>query len=165
LPDILDKNLAVVFCGINPGATAAVAGHHFVSPSNRFWRVLHLAGFTPLQIRPEDDRSILRYGYGLTTAVARPTRRAGDLARSELTQAVTSLREKIEAYAPHVVAFLGKPAYAAIVKRPDISWGLQPLSFAGATAWVLPNSSGLNRNFTLPMLVNAYAELRQALPL
>ncbi len=46
LPDILAEHLAVVFCGINPGLSAAVVGHHFVGRTNRFWRVIHLAGFT-----------------------------------------------------------------------------------------------------------------------
>ncbi len=55
LPDILTKDLAVIFCGINPGATAAAAGRHFVSSTNRFWRVLHLAEFTPVQIDPAND--------------------------------------------------------------------------------------------------------------
>jgi TDG/mug DNA glycosylase family protein len=36
------------------------------------------------------------------------------------------------------------------------------LDFAGATAWVLPNPSGLNRGFTLDALVGAYAELHAA---
>ena len=49
LPDILAKNLSVVFCGINPALTAAVSGRHFMSGTNRFWRVLHLSGFTPEQ--------------------------------------------------------------------------------------------------------------------
>jgi TDG/mug DNA glycosylase family protein len=161
LPDILTKNLSVIFCGINPGATAATAGLHFVNPSNRFWRVLHLASFTPVQIRPQDDHTILQYGYGLTTAVARPTRRAGDLTRLELTSAEGALREKIESVAPRMVAFLGKAAYAAIVDEP-VPWGLQPGRFAGAPAWVLPNPSGLNRNFNLTDLVRAYKELRDA---
>lgn len=52
LPDVLAARLTVVFCGINPGMTAAVAGHHFVARSNRFWRVIHLAGFTPEEILP-----------------------------------------------------------------------------------------------------------------
>lgn len=163
LPDILAEGLAVVFCGINPGATAAAAGRHFVSPSNRFWRVLHLAGFTPVQIDPQNDHTILQHGYGLTTAAARPTRRASDLSRGELSDAVAALEAKIRRYAPRVVAFLGKPAYAAIVGTPDIAWGRQPALFAGAVAWVVPNPSGLNRNFSLPDLVQAYTELRRAL--
>ena len=40
LPDLLSKDLDVVFCGINPALSAARVGHHFSSRSNRFWRVL-----------------------------------------------------------------------------------------------------------------------------
>jgi TDG/mug DNA glycosylase family protein len=163
LPDVLAQHLSVIFCGINPASTAAAAGRHFVSPSNRFWRVLHLAGFTPSQIRPEDDRTILHHGCGLTTAVARPTRQAGDLSRKELRQAASTLKAKVEYYAPRVIAFLGKAAYAAMMENQEIAWGLQPLRFGGATAWVLPNHSGLNRNFSLSALVTAYAELNDAL--
>jgi TDG/mug DNA glycosylase family protein len=46
LPDIVAPGLSVVFCGLNPGLSAAASGHHFVGRSNRFWRTLHLAGFT-----------------------------------------------------------------------------------------------------------------------
>jgi TDG/mug DNA glycosylase family protein len=164
LPDILAKNLSVIFCGINPGQTSATMGQHFVNRSNRFWRVLHLSGFTPEQIRPEDDQTILKHGYGLTTAVARPTRRASELSREELARAVATLERKITDHAPCNVAFLGKAAYAAIVKNPKISWGAQSAPFAGTPVWVLPNPSGLNRNFNLDALVAAYRELRMTLP-
>ncbi len=61
LPDIIAERLAVVFCGINPGMTAAVGRDiHFAGRSNRFWRVIHLAGFTPEEIVPENDRTILQ---------------------------------------------------------------------------------------------------------
>jgi TDG/mug DNA glycosylase family protein len=163
LPDILVENLSVVFCGINPGATAAKAGRHFVSGSNRFWRVLHLAGFTPEQISPEFDRSILAYGYGLTTVVSRPTRRASELSRKEFSLAAKEFERKISRYAPRMVAFLGKAAYAALTADPAIAWGPQPRRFGGALVWVLPNPSGLNRNFSLEALVIAYRELRSAL--
>jgi TDG/mug DNA glycosylase family protein len=162
LPDILAKNLAVVFCGLNPGKTAAVAGHHFFNRSNRFWRVLHLAGFTPVQIAPEEDRSILKYGYGLTTAVARPTRSAAEVSRSEFAAAAQALERKLAALKPRAIAFLGKAAYAAIIKAPQVEWGRQSVPFAGAQAWVLPNPSGLNRNFQLDALVAAYRALRVA---
>jgi TDG/mug DNA glycosylase family protein len=152
----------VVFCGINPGARAAATGHNFVGRSNRFWRAIHLAGFTPHQIAAEDDQTLLRYGCGLTTAVARPTRRADELSQAELADAGEVLRRKIERYAPRHVAFLGKAAYAAITLRRDIAWGPQPESFGGAGAWLLPNPSGLNRGFTLDQLVAAYGAFRRA---
>jgi TDG/mug DNA glycosylase family protein len=72
LPDILGKDLAVVFGGINPALSAAEAGHHFVAGSNRFWRVIHL-----------NDRTILRYGCGLTAVVERPTARADELSAED----------------------------------------------------------------------------------
>jgi TDG/mug DNA glycosylase family protein len=73
LPGLLGKNLDEVFCGINSALSAAQAGHYFSSRSNRFWRVLHLAGFTPHVIPSESDRTILQFGLGLTAAVDRPT--------------------------------------------------------------------------------------------
>lgn len=163
LPDILAPGLAVIFCGINPGATAALAGRHFVSRTNRFWRVLHRAGFTPQEIAPEDDRSILRYGCGLTVAVARPTPGANDLSRLELKRAGAALERKIRRYAPRVVAFLGKPAFAAISGNNAVIWGRQPEPFGGAVAWVLPNPSGRNLNFSFEALVSAYAALKEAI--
>jgi TDG/mug DNA glycosylase family protein len=162
LPDILESGLSVVFCGINPGVQAASTGRHFAGRGNRFWRVVHLAGFTPEQISPEDDRTLLQYGCGLTTAVSRPTARADELSQWEFKAAATEFERKIERYAPQCVAFLGKMAISAMSGERDIHWGLQPAAFGGALAWVLPNPSGLNRTFSLDALVMAYRELRLA---
>ena len=162
LPDILAKNLSVVFCGINPGSTAAAAGHHFVSGSNRFWRVLHLAGFTPQRILAENDGEILDYGCGLTTVVERPTASASELAAHEFRDAAAALERKMRRYAPRYIAFLGKVAYATLSGSGSIAWGPQQAPFAGAQVWVLPNPSGLNRAFTLDQLVLAYRQLRLA---
>lgn len=76
LPDLIAPHLDVLFCGINPGLTAAATGHHFAGRSNRFWRVIHLAGFTAAEISPQDDRAILQYGCGLTAVVKRPDRKS-----------------------------------------------------------------------------------------
>jgi double-stranded uracil-DNA glycosylase len=159
LADILAPRLSVVFCGINPGVLAATTGHHFAGRGNRFWRVVHLAGFTPIQLRPEDDRAFVRYGCGLTTAVARPTARADMLTRPEIVAAASAFEDKIAAIAPRYIAFLGKMALSAITGKRDIEWGLQAEFFGGARAWVLPNPSGLNRSFSLDALVSAYREL------
>lgn len=162
LPDLLEPGLSLVFCGINPGLRAASTGHHFAGRSNRFWRVMHLAGFTPEQIQPEADRTVLRYGYGLTAVVPRPTARAAELSRSEIELAGDAFRQKIEHYAPRHIAFLGKMALSAISGARDIDWGRQAERFGGARAWVLPNPSGLNRAFDLDALVAAYREVRIA---
>ncbi len=72
LEHILADHLNVVFCGINPGKGSAALGLHFANRSNRFWRALHLAGFTPHEIAPEHGRTLLHYHCGLTTSVERP---------------------------------------------------------------------------------------------
>jgi TDG/mug DNA glycosylase family protein len=162
LPDLMAARLAVVFCGINPGLRAAATGHHFTGPTNRFWRVIHLAGFTPEEIRPEDDRRILQYRCGLTTVVKRPTARADQLAPEEFAVAAAGFRRRIEHYAPRFAAFLGKAAYGALSGRRDIAWGRQPDVMGSAAVWVLPNPSGRNRSFGLDRLVAAYRQLQVA---
>ena len=163
LADILAPNLRVVFCGINPGLTSAVLGHHFAGRSNRFWKTIHLAGFTPQEIVPEHGESILTYRCGLTTAVARPTSRADELSRDEFARAASELSAKIARYSPGYVAFLGKAAFAAIFDMKLVEWGRQDVPLGGSKTWVLPNPSGLNRSFSLDQLVGAYRELRVAL--
>jgi TDG/mug DNA glycosylase family protein len=163
LPDILGHKLTVVFCGINPGVGAAASGHHFVGRGNRFWRVLHLAGFTQQQMAPQDDRTMLALGYGLTTAVGRPTIRADQLLADEFTDAAATLLAKVELYRPLHLAFLGKAAYAGISRKNVIAWGEQQERFGPARVWVLPNPSGRNRSFSLETLVQAYSGLQKSL--
>jgi TDG/mug DNA glycosylase family protein len=59
-PDIVGRGLEVIFCGPNPAASAAVAGHNFSNRSNRFWTVLYLAGFTDVLLRPQDEHRLLK---------------------------------------------------------------------------------------------------------
>jgi TDG/mug DNA glycosylase family protein len=160
LPDIVGPGLSVIFCGLNPGLAAAASGHHFVGRGNRFWRVLHLADFTPWQIDPEHDASLLTYGLGVTSVVERPTAGVDDLARSEFVAAAAGFEDWVRRYAPGHIAFLGKAAYAAMRGRRIVTWGRQVEPFGGAVAWVLPNPSGRNLAFSLDALVVAYRELR-----
>jgi TDG/mug DNA glycosylase family protein len=162
LEDILAEQLAVIFCGINPGVMAAAQGHHFAGRGNRFWRTLHLAGFTPQELRAQNDRTILQYQCGLTAVVERPTARADQLSMHEFTAAAAAFEEKITRYAPRFVAFLGKAAYCALSGQRDVAWGLQAQTFGNASVWVLPNPSGRNRAFTLEQLVDAYRQLNDA---
>lgn len=162
LPDIIATDLSVLFCGINPGMQAATTGHHFAGRSNRFWRTLHLAGFTPEEILAENDRTLLQYGCGLTTVVERATAGADELSRQEFIDSAAAFEAKIARYTPRFVAFLGKVAYAKLSGRRDIAWGPQSAPMATSSVWVLPNPSGRNLSFTLDMLVTAYGELRVA---
>jgi TDG/mug DNA glycosylase family protein len=160
LPDIVAPGLSVVFCGLNPGLSAAAEGHHFVGRGNRFWRVLHLAGFTPDLIAAENDASLPAYGLGITSVVERPTAGVDDLARSEFVDAAAGFETWVRRWAPRYVAFLGKAAYGAMMGRRIVPWGRQVEPFGGAVAWVLPNPSGRNLAFSQDALVAAWRDLR-----
>jgi TDG/mug DNA glycosylase family protein len=161
VPDILARGLHVVFCGLNPGLSSAALGLPFANPTNRFWHVLHLASFTSSILTPAESRNLLHFGCGLTTAVRRPTMASSELAANEFADGADALRARIAKYAPAHVAFMGKAAYRIIERPSSIEWGEQCKPFAEARAWVLPNTSGLNR-FTLDALVAAYRPLHHA---
>ena len=161
-PDILAKHLDVIFCGLNPAQSAAASGHNFSHPSNRFWPVLHAAGFTDVRIDPQHERRLLEYGCGITAVVTRPTKRADEVKTGEFKAAQRSFEAKIRRYAPRAVAFLGK-RFTAMTGHAVSIWGRQAIEFGGVMVWILPNPSGLNRGFTFDGLVKTYSELRQAL--
>lgn len=161
--DVLDRSLVAVFCGINRPPSATLSGHNFSNRSNRFWTVLHRAGFTDRELQPHEERRLLEYGYGITAVVHRSTRRADELSPQEFKLARASFDAQMRRYAPRAIGFLGKRAYAGMLGVADVDWGPQPTGFAGAMAWVLPNPSGLNRGFTLDALVTAYSDFRRTL--
>jgi TDG/mug DNA glycosylase family protein len=162
-PDILGPGLKAIFCGINPATSAAVSGHNFSNPSNRFWNVLFLSGFTDERLEARHERRLLDYHCGITVVVRRPTRRASDVPAQEFRRAKSEFEERMRRLAPLSIAFLGKSAFTAMTGVRDVPWGRQPTSFGGIATWILPNPSGLNRGFTLDALVRAYAEYRIAL--
>ena len=163
LPDVISMSLSVLFCGINPGMKSAAIGRHFANRTNRFWRVLHLAGFTDRQLEPEEAGLLLDYGCGITSAVARPTASATELTRDDYIAALPAFQRKIAKHRPRCLAFLGKPACSVFLNLRDISWGLQPTALAGSAVWVLPSPSGLNRAFPIGKLTDAYRELFEAM--
>ncbi|KNC90072.1 G/U mismatch-specific DNA glycosylase [Trabulsiella odontotermitis] len=162
--DILAPGLRVVFCGINPGKSSAHKGFHFAHPGNRFWKVIHQAGFTDRLLKPEEEQLLLDMRCGITMLVERPTVQASEVGLHELRSGGRELVRKIEDYQPAALAILGKQAYEKTFSVRGVQWGKQQNSIGATQIWVLPNPSGLNRA-TLDKLVEAYRELDEALAL
>ena len=160
--DILAPDLRVVFCGINPGKSSAHTGFHFAHPGNRFWKVIHQAGFTERQLAPEEELHLLDTRCGITMLVERPTVQASEVALQELRSGGRDLVLKIEQYQPRALAILGKQAFEKAFQVRGARWGKQQVTIGDTEVWVLPNPSGLNRA-TLDKLVEAYRELDDAL--
>jgi TDG/mug DNA glycosylase family protein len=161
VPDVLAHGLRVLFCGINPGLWSAAVSHHFARPGNRFWKALHLGGFTPRLLAPDEEAELLRLGLGITNLVDRATAGAADLTPEELRTGATHLAAKVARARPAVVAVLGVGAYRTAFTRPRATVGPQPDLIGGVRSWVLPNPSGLNAHYQLADLAAAFATLRR----
>ena len=160
--DIIDSGLRVLFCGINPGLSSSSLGYPFAHPANRFWKVLHLAGFTDHQLKPEEAQQMLNFRCGVTKLVERPTVQANEVSVQELRSGGQALIEKVEHYKPAVLAVLGKQAFERGLGQRNAPWGKQSLMIGETQVWVLPNPSGLSR-IRLDKLVEAYQEMDVAL--
>ena len=162
VPDVVGPGLRVLFCGINPGLYTAWDGHHFARPGNRFWPALHASGFTPRQLRPDEERDLLTLGLGVTNVVARATATAAELSRDELRAGGQRLEDLGEQWRPEYVAVLGVTAYRAAFGEPRAVLGRQDRRLGPAGVWVLPNPSGLNAHHQPADLARLFGELRAA---
>lgn len=160
VPDLLAKDLIVLFAGINPGLYTAAIGRHFGRPGNRFWPALYGGGFTPRLFSPFESDSLLDLHLGITNVVERATARADELSNDELRAGGKRLAAKVKRWQPTVVAFVGIGPYRIVSGVKDASVGLQKDLFGGSHAWVLPNPSGLNAHYQPAALAKLFGELR-----
>jgi double-stranded uracil-DNA glycosylase len=162
VPDVVAADLAVLFCGINPGRWSGAVGHHFAHPGNRFWKALCLAGYTDRLLAPAEERVLLEARLGITNLVARTTATAAELSPGELRRGGEELVRKVGLLQPRAVAFLGLGAFRTAF-GVGASPGRQEGSIGTAIVWVLPNPSGLQAHYGLEDLVAELTALQEAL--
>jgi TDG/mug DNA glycosylase family protein len=162
LPDLIAPELAVLFCGINPGLYTAAIGHHFGRPGNRFWPTLHGAGFTNRLLDPSEEQQLLPLGYGITNVVARATAAADELSEREIIAGGKRLRKTVGEFGPRYLAILGIGVYRIAFDRPKAQLGLQPDPIGETKVWILPSPSGLNAHYQVEDLVRLFRTLRDA---
>ena len=163
MPDVIGPGLRVLFVGINPSLYSGATGHHFARPGNRFWRVLHAAGFTDRVVSPYDERTLLARRIGITNLVNRATASADELDADELRRGASRILAKVRRYRPNAIAFVGMGAFRIAFGRPRAAGGRQHEDLAGAEVWVLPNPSGRTAGYQMPALTRAFRELRRSL--
>ncbi len=161
VPDLVAKNLIVLFAGINPGLYTAAIGRHFGRPGNRFWPALYDGGFTPRLFSPFESSLLLDLHFGITNVVHRATARADELSDDELRAGGRRLEAKVRRLRPTVVAFVGIGPYRVVTGIKDAGVGLQETRFGGSHAWVLPNPSGINAHYQPAALGELFGELRR----
>jgi double-stranded uracil-DNA glycosylase len=160
IPDILDRDLRCIFCGINPGRVSAAARAHFANPRNDFWRLLHAAGFTSREYAPSEQHEVLAEGIGITNAALRTTRGSGDLRRSDFAGSAARLERIAADLRPLWIAFVGKEAYRGTFgERAEL--GVQERALANARLFVLPSTSPANAAVSWGERLRRFRELAE----
>lgn len=157
--DLIDYNLKVLFCGINPGIYSGATGLHFAKPGNRFWKALHLGGFTNRVLKPSEEDEFLELGFGITSFCKRTTARADELTKEEIREGGKVLIRKVKEYKPENLAILGLGAYRIAFGEPKASVGLQNRKIGKTNVWLLPNPSGLNAHYRLEDFGRLFGEI------
>ena len=159
LPDFVGPGMRVLVCGLNPSVVAADAGFGYAGPTNRFWPAATASG---LVCRPRDPvHAVVEDHLGMTDLVKRATPAAGVLTSEEYRAGVERVGWLVAWLRPAVVLFVGLAGWRAAVDRKAVP-GVQPAPFAGATAYVMPSTSGLNAHSRLADLTIHMTRARAA---
>ena len=149
LPDILEADLRVVFCGSAAGAVSARLGAYYAGPGNRFWPTLFEVGLTPRLLAPAEFPTLPAYGLGLTDMAKHVS--GADAALPRGADDPVALKQRILGVRPGILAFVGKRAGRVFLKsefrRATVPYGEQPVTLDGIRLFVLPSPSGLARRF------------------
>ncbi|GGE39597.1 mismatch-specific DNA-glycosylase [Pullulanibacillus camelliae] len=160
LRDVIAKDLSILFIGFNPSLRSAEVGHHYASPNNRFWTILYRSGLTPYQLSADEDTHLLKWGYGSTNIVDRPTKAADEITPQEYAEGRIKLKEKLKTYQPKCACYVGKGVYLQFARLKSAPWGKQSYSqVEGMIDFVVPSSSGLVR-MKIDEIVSIYSQLK-----
>jgi double-stranded uracil-DNA glycosylase len=145
LPDLLEHNLKVIFCGTAVSKESAGLGIYYASSNNIFWNILYKIDLTPYQLSPQEYPKLLDFGIGLTDLVKEFCGNDNDLI--EGTFNLTGFRQKIWEYQPKVIAFNGKKAAEVFYNHHQINYGYQLEKVGTSVVYVLPSTSGTARKY------------------
>ena len=155
LPDTVGADMRLLVCGLNPSVYSAERGVGYARPGNRFWPAARLAGV--VTTAEMDTRHALRVdGVGITDLVKRATVAASELTRDEYRAGVDRLTRLVTWLRPAAVCFVGLAGWRAAVDR-TAQPGPVIDGFAGAPAYVMPSTSGLNARTSLDDLAEHLA--------
>jgi mismatch-specific thymine-DNA glycosylase len=151
LPDYLRGGMKLIIVGCNPGDRSARVGHYYAGRGNEFWPLLYDSGVVPELLDHRDDKRMIEFGIGLTDLVKRPTRGIEELKREEFAEGRIVLSQKLEQFAPQVIAFNGVGTFENFAQR-KCKPGLQKERLYGAQVFVLPSTSAKNATGRAPKL-------------
>ena len=148
LPDLLEENLEIVFCGTAAGDKSAERQAYYAGRGNMFYMILALCGFTPRVLHPDEYTKLLLYGIGLTDLAKFTHGMDNKLVMTDYD--IASFENKIQKYSPKVVCFNGKEAakvFLQLNKTSQINFGLQDTTINNTKVYVAPSTSFSARKY------------------
>ncbi|HEY1983655.1 MAG TPA: mismatch-specific DNA-glycosylase, partial [Xanthobacteraceae bacterium] len=144
LPDVLARNLKVVFCGTAVGTQSAERKAYYAGNGNKFWPTLYAVGITDRLLQPREYPTLLSYRAGLTDLAKRVSGPDSIIKQTDFDRA--RLRQVIETYQPFALAFTSKTAGQSFFggKR---NYGRQPEIIGHTRIYILPSPSGLANGY------------------
>jgi double-stranded uracil-DNA glycosylase len=148
LPDLLSPGLDLIIVGTAAGRTSAARRAYYASRGNRFWRTLHEAGLTPLELQPGDYARLTQYHIGLTDLAKHTYGMDRELTSDCFDPA--RLRQAIETASPIILAFNGKKAACVFfgVQSSKLAYGRQAERIGRTMIYVCPQTSAANGHWS-----------------
>ena len=144
LPDLLEPNLKLVFCGTAPSKASAAAKAYYAKPGNKFWPTLHKVGITPRRFAPPEYPQLLALGIGLTDLCKVHSGVDAELPDDAFD--VDGLKRNMKANRPAILAFTSKNAAQSALGHA-VAYGWQAETWGTTRLFVLPSPSGLATRF------------------
>jgi len=143
LPDIVKKNLKILFVGTSPGVRSSKLGHYFAGKSNVFWRLLYESRLTKTRLTTQQDHKLLHYGYGLTDVVKKPTRSVSEIKQYYTIKSTRRLNRMMNLFNPKIVAFVGKTGFRIYSQDnySKLDYGFQ-YKYKEIRIFLVPSTSG-----------------------
>ncbi len=142
LPDVLQENLKVVFCGTAAGKKSAELKNYYAHPGNKFYRILHDTGLTPRLLTPSEFCILPQFGIGLTDLNQSESGMDHQLSHAAFN--ISAFQQKMERYQPRIVAFTSKKAASKYfgVDTGKLQFGEQQQAIKNTRIFILPSTSG-----------------------
>ena len=140
LPDVLDYNLNIVFCGMAASKKSKELQAYYAGPGNKFYKTLNTINLTNEVIIPKAYKELLNYNIGLTDICKTDYGNDNELDTSKYD--VNGFSLKMLEYRPGIVCFNGKNAAKAYLKQKKVNYGYQDQTIGESKIFIAPSTSG-----------------------
>ena len=157
LPDVLDYNLNIVFCGMAASKKSKELKAYYAGPGNKFYKTLNTINLTNEVIIPKAYKELLNYNIGLTDICK--TDYGNDDELNSQKYDPSGLLTKITKYQPRILCFNGKMAAKVYFNKKNVNYGLQKQTIGKTKIFIAPSTSCAANGFWDINIWNQLADL------